>query len=163
MFAMKEYCVVTTPHWAFHPPAQWFDNFLIQISYLKSLCTPWSLLVTGDQLSQLSTEQWSGGLMSGSPSSSLCHAPELPLVDVTQLMMEWRSYTELRMHGYCRGQSRASLIMFYRVTSQLGLHLFSGLVIRHCPSPLLSLQTQSNHRLRFPVKNQLNNLPIGIG
>ena len=34
-----------------------------------------SLLVTGDQLSQLSTELWSGGLMSGEPSSAPCHAP----------------------------------------------------------------------------------------
>ena len=82
MFAMKEYCVVTTPHWAFHPPSppQWFYNFLIQISYLKSPC--WSL-VTNYPNCPLSCDP-------GAWCQESHHQPlvTLPPVDVTQLMME---------------------------------------------------------------------------
>ena len=149
MFAMKKYCVVTTLHWAFHPP-QWFYNFLIQISYLKS--PSWSL-VTNYPNCPLSCDP-------GAWCQDSHHEPSvtLPPVDVTQLMME-RS----RMHGYCRGLGRASLIMFYRVTSQLGFICSQALSYVTAPPPSSALFRLYNHRLRFPVKNQLNNLPIGIG
>ena len=50
MFAMKEHCVVTTPHWAFHPSAGrsgppqndftiWWSRF-----HIWKVCTDWSLL-----------------------------------------------------------------------------------------------------------------------
>ena len=150
---------------------EWFYNLMIQISYLKSLyrLIP-PPLADGHWRPIIPIVHWSvipgPWCQDSHHHQALCHAPpdgcrpsDDGAVDDSQL----------RMHGCCRGLGWASLIMFYRLTSQLGLsqpslHLFSGLVIRHCPSsPLLLFRLGLNHRLRFPVKNQLNNLPIGIG
>ena len=158
-----------------HRPAgsatEWFYNLMIQISYLKSLyrLIPPLLMVTGDQLSQLSTGLWSRGRdvrIAITMRLSMSRSPWW-MSPLWWWSCWWLSAQDARLLPGALGW--ASLIMFYRLTSQLGLsqpslHLFSGLVIRHCPSsPLLLFRLGLNHRLRFPVKNQLNNLPIGIG
>ena len=179
MFAMKEYCVVTTPHWAFHPstagrpsPPQndftiWWSRFLIW-----KVCTDWSLLpwlmVTGDQLSQLSTGLWSQG-RDVRIAITMRRSVTLPLMDVATLMMELLMTLSSGCTVVAGGWAGPRWLCFTDLqvswdSEQPSLHLFSGLVIRHCPSsPLLLFRLGLNHRLRFPVKNQLNNLPIGIG
>ena len=150
---------------------EWFYNLMIQISYLKSLyrLIP-PLLADGHWRPIIPIVHWSvipgPWCQDSHHHQALCHAPPDGCRHSDDRAVD---DSQLRMHGCCRGLGWASLIMFYRLTSQLGLsqpslHLFSGLVIRHCPSsPLLLFRLGLNHRLRFPVKNQLNNLPIGIG
>ena len=176
MFAMKEYCVVTTPHWAFHPSTAGrvrhrmilqFDDpdFLFEKSVQIDPSSPdghWRPIIPIVHWSVI-PGPW---CQDSHHHQALCHAPPDGCRHSDDRAVD---DSQLRMHGCCRGLGWASLIMFYRLTSQLGLsqpslHLFSGLVIRHCPSsPLLLFRLGLNHRLRFPVKNQLNNLPIGIG
>ena len=95
---------------AFHPP-QWFYNFMIQISYLKSLyrVIPHPM-VTNYPDCPLSCDAWCQD--NHHQPLSRCHAPP------DDGAVDW----VFRMHGCCRGLGWAwSLIMFYRVTSQLGL------------------------------------------
>ena len=74
----------------------------------------------------------------------------LPLMAVAPLMMELLMTVEPRMHGCCRGLSAGPRWLCFTDlqvswdSEQPSLHLFSGLVIRHCPSsPPTSLQTWS--------------------
>ena len=68
---------------------EWFYNLMIQISYLKSLyrLIPPLLMVTGDQLSQLSTGLWSQG-RDVRIAITIRLSVTLPLMDVATLMME---------------------------------------------------------------------------
>ena len=160
MFAMKEYCAVTTPHWE---PFIRHNDFTILWSrfLIWKVCTEWSLI------------WWS-------PIIPIVHWAVIPDVRITitspchDVTMSrsprwwsccWLSFQDARLLPGA-GPLVDYVLQSYKSVGTLralSLHLFSGLVIRHCPSPLLLFRLYSNHRLRFPVKNQLNNLPIGIG
>ena len=133
-----------------HRPAgsatEWFYNLMIQISYLKSLyrLIPPLLMVTGDQLSQLSTGLWSRGR-----DVRIAITMRLSLMDVAPLMMELL----MTLSSGCTvvaGGSRLGLVDYvlqtYKSVGTLAALTPSVLRPCHTSLPLLpppSLQTWS--------------------
>ena len=118
---------------------EWFYNLMIQISYLKSLyrLIPPLLMVTGDQLSQLSTGLWSRGRdvrIASTMRLSMSRSPWW-MSPLWWWSCWWLSAQDARLLPGALGW--ASLIMFYRLTSQLGLWAaLTPSVLRPCHTSL---------------------------
>ena len=109
MFAMKEYCAVTTPHWE---PFIRHNDFTILWSrfLIWKVCTEWSLIWWSPIIPIVHWAVIPDVRITITRPLSRCHAPP------DDGAVDW----VFRMHGCGRGLG-LSLIMFYRVTSQLGL------------------------------------------
>ena len=118
---------------------EWFYNLMIQISYLKSLyrLIP-PLLADGHWRPIIPIVHWSvipgPWCQDSHHHEALCPAPPDGCRHSDDRAVD---DSQLRMHGCCRGLGWASLIMFYRLTSQLGLWAaLTPSVLRPCHTSL---------------------------